>query len=215
MMATIFRKTIFVSLLSHIAIFSIFSFSLGNRVPQAHYTSASYFGQFLRNYQVKPLPATASNIKYTRRPFRDESGLFMGPWPPAKQVRYLVLSDWREKPQLHLAFNTQKLVFTEKLQPLLFSLKRNEPAIIFHPLLPYSFVLYFKDRQIAHVELMFRINSSGPRNSIAVKRKISSGNLEVDLLTTRYIGHYLFIQKASFAPNDWQVVKVDLSAKND
>ncbi len=119
------------------------------------------------------------------------------------------------KPSIPLAFNTEKEVFKEKIAPLAFSLKRKEPQIIFHPLLPYSFTLYFKDRQVAHVELMFNLSSSGLHNSIEIKRKISSGNLEVDLLSKRYIGHYLFIQQARFTPNRWQSVKIDLSAKND
>jgi len=48
-----------------------------------------------------------------------------------------------------------------------------------------------------------------------IKRKISSGNLEVDLLTMRYIGHYLFIQQKRFTPNNWQTVKIDLSEKEN
>jgi hypothetical protein len=90
--------------------------------------------------------------------------------------------------------------------------RRARPAaIVFHPVLPYSFSLYFKDRQVAHVELIYRLQPEGGQGSIAVKRKISSGNLEVDLLSMRYIRRYLFIQQA--AKNDWQTVKIDLSAK--
>ena len=88
---------------------------------------------------------------------------------------------------------------------------RRTQEILFHPLLPYSFPLYFKDRQVAHVELLFKILQDKLRSYILVKRKISSGNLEVDLLSVRYISHYLFLRQAAFAPGAWQVVKVDLS----
>ena len=84
-----------------------------------------------------------------------------------------------------------------------------------HPLLPHDFALYFKDRQIAHVELEFNFVSSRQPAVAVIKRKISSGNLEVDLLSMRYIGHYLFIQQTKFAPNSWRTVKIDLSAKDD
>lgn len=90
--------------------------------------------------------------------------------------------------------------------------KSKKPSIIFHPLLPFSFNIYFQDRQVAHVELMFKIISCGIRNSLLVKRKISSGNLDVDLLSMRYIGHYLFIKQNDFIPSEWQTVKIDLAA---
>jgi hypothetical protein len=125
------------------------------------------------------------------------------------------VSGYYLKPPLSLAFNTEKQPLFYKLNPVLFSSRKREPMIIFHPLLPHDFTLYFKDRQVAHVELMFNIVSTGKRNSITMKRKISSGNLEVDLLSMRYIGRYLFIQQARFTPNNWQSVKIDLSAKND
>jgi hypothetical protein len=58
---------------------------------------------------------------------------------------------------------------------------------------------------------MFKVDSSGGRNSLEIKRKISSGNLEVDLLSMRYLSPYLFIQQNRFTPNNWQTVKIDLS----
>ncbi|MGE5197021.1 MAG: hypothetical protein ACM3IL_00745, partial [Deltaproteobacteria bacterium] len=76
-------------------------------------------------------------------------------------------------------------------------------------------LLYFKDRQAAHIELMFNVLPDGKSNSMDIKRKISSGNLEVDLLTMRYLSHYLFIQQAGFPANKWQTVKIELSPKND
>lgn len=86
---------------------------------------------------------------------------------------------------------------------------------MFYPRLPHYFNLYFRHRQAAHIELMFNISASATASSIIIKRKISSGNLEVDLLSIRYIGNYLFIEQSRFPHNTWQTVKIDLSTKND
>jgi hypothetical protein len=94
-------------------------------------------------------------------------------------------------------------------------IRKKEAVIMFYPQLPYNFLIYFQDRQLVHIELMYNIISRDSANSIIIKRKISSGNLEVDLLSMRYIGHYLFIQQDAFAPNIWQTVKIDLSTKTE
>lgn len=86
-----------------------------------------------------------------------------------------------------------------------------EPAFTLHPLLPYRFDLYFKDRQQVHIELEFSVTRSDSRNFVSLRRKISSGNLEADLLSMRYIGHYLFIQQARFSAGVWQPVKIEFS----
>ncbi|MCX5702982.1 MAG: hypothetical protein NT066_00560 [Candidatus Omnitrophica bacterium] len=207
-----------ISLLGHITVFSIFSFSFGRVIPKSNYPGVSFWGQVLHNFQVQqplvPLREglTENRIKQIRKFFLkqpDTSALDNIVKEQPLSARYYL------KPPLNLSLNTEKEIFIPKPEASIFSFKRKEPTIIFHPLLPYSFTLYFKDRQVAHVELMFKIASSGLRDSIAIKRKISSGNLEVDLLTMRYIGHYLFIQKAGFAPNIYQAVKIDLSAGND
>lgn len=88
---------------------------------------------------------------------------------------------------------------------------RKDPVFTLHPLLPYQFDLYFKDRQAVHIELEFSVTRSQSRNFVFLRRKISSGNLEADLLSMRYIGHYLFIQQARFAADAWQTVKIEFS----
>lgn len=205
-------KTVFISLIGHIAVFSIFSLSFGSSVTPLKYSSVTFWGQFLPNSQVTQPIARETvrqlSLRGTASQRRSRTEL---PRPfGARNDSYYYL-----KPQLILAFNTEKKVFINRPKTILPSSKRKEPVIIFHPLLPYSFLLYFKDRQTAHIELMFKIAPMGLRNSIAVKRKISSGNLEADLLTMRYIGHYLFIQQTGILANNWQTVKIDLSAKND
>jgi len=213
----VLRKTIFISLLGHITIFSIFSLSFGKIIPRADYISVSFWGQIL--HIDRPLTSSGlisaskqNKIKLIKKLSSRESEV--SALDKTMEVSPLPCQYYL-KPQLSLIFNAEKEPLFVKSTPLLFSLRKREPMIIFHPLLPYGFSLYFKDRQVAHVELMFNIVSFGGRNSVMVKRKISSGNLEVDLLSMRYIWHYLFIQQARFTPNNWQTVKIDLSTKND
>jgi len=93
--------------------------------------------------------------------------------------------------------------------------KRKDSVIIFHPQLPYDFLLYFKDRQEVHIELLFKISRDLEDRSIVIKRKISSGNLEADLLAMRYIDHYLFLQQARLPLDSWRAVKIDLGLKGE
>jgi hypothetical protein len=202
------RKTVFISLLGHLAAFGIFSFSFGRVIPNADYGTLSFWGQVLSSSQVKP-QGLSNNL--TR-------GLFFFSKPDIllkTEPFSIQINSWHKKPPLLLSAGIKELASMPKAQlsPALAS--RKEPEIIFYPLLPYGFALYFKDRQIAHVELDFKIERTGAKNSIAVKRKISSGNLEVDLLCQRYINHYLFLQQARFGPGSWQAVKIDLSAKGE
>jgi hypothetical protein len=205
-----FKKTIFISAIGHLAVFSLFSLSFSNKIPNADYT-IFFWGQFLRNSQVsQPVLNKAELFKnlFMRKP----DTLTLDKLPKDSDFS---LSRFYAKPALPIYYKTEKAVFIEQpLSPLQFP-KRPQPQIIFHPVLPYEFSLYFRDRQIAHVELMFKTVPTPVRNSILIKRKISSGNLELDLLTLRYIGHYLFIQPMRPVSDNWQTVKIDLSAKND
>lgn len=213
MTSPLLKKTIFISILGHITVFSIFGFSFGNRIPNAGYTSVYFWGQFLRNSQVSQPVITSIGL----RKLALASRYYLNPVRNTDSTKMQSKISNGIKPQFTLAFNSEKGIFIEKskMQRTFPPKRAEEPTIIFHPLLPYGFTLYFKDRQVAHVELIFKIVSEAQRNSILIKRKISSGNLEVDLMTMRYIGHYLFIQQTNFTPDNWQTVKIDLSAKND
>lgn len=214
----IFGKTIFISLLSHLAAFSIFSLSFGNIINRVEYPSVAFWGQLLPGFQVKsPIEKYADLKKYS---FNSTDLINIGQ-SNKDLIKKNDISKLYEtnllaqptyfKPHLYVSLNTKKALFNGQLNLAVMPPKRKESVITFHPLLPYGFPLYFKDRQIAHVELMFNIESRNRRNSINIKRKISSGNLEVDLLSMRYIGHYLFIQQLGFAPDSWHTVKIDLS----
>lgn len=203
----VFKKTLIFSLLGHITLFGIFSLSFGNRIPNANYVSVNFWGE-------------AGKIELSNSPntiIRGIRELFIKV-PEAPKLEAVtkdkdLLASYYMKPASCVSIIPKKETFIKKAGDFLYLARRKEPAIIFHPLLPYDFTLYFKDRQVAHVELMFNIASIGERTSPVIKRKISSGNLEVDLLSMRYIGHYLFIQQANFTPNSWLTVKIDLSAK--
>jgi len=225
MVRSVFNKAILVSFLGHLAVFTIFGFSFSKIMPKADYPSISFWGQFLEKSQViKPdineIPVkegsffeepNALTLAKEHRNLRCDFGYyFLARVGPDIQLR-----DWQYKPSASLSFDNEKETYIAKPVLPLPPSHRGEPAIIFHPLLPLGFSLYFNDRQVAHVELMFKITSFGLRSPILIKRKISSGNLEVDLLSMRYIGHYLFIQQKNFNPDSWQIVKIDLSAKND
>jgi hypothetical protein len=207
-MNAVFKNTIIISSLGHLLVFGMFSFSfnqnrLGNQEP-----ALVFWGQILpkaaldfRDYGLVKAPGISPKLDTVL---------------PARQSpeRYLPVN-YSLKPQVELAFNSEKPAFTGgDIIPEFLPQKKDSP-IMFHPLLPYQLQIYFKDRQAVHIELMFNIVSLREKNSILIIRKISSGNLDADLLSARYINHYLFNQLARFPLDTWQTVKIDLSTKND
>lgn len=204
------RNAVLFSVAGHIAFFSLFSVSSGNRLPRADFSSAYFWGRYLQDSQVASIKASvfkpALVLPVSSKP--DTTAL-------TKRNEDRIELPYNLKPQICLPFNNEKESYADKPLDYTFSPKRREPIIVLHPLLPYTFTLYFKDRQVAHVELMFNIAGPREKRAINLKRKISSGNLDADLVTMRYISHYLFIQQASFANDKWQSVKIDLSAEND
>ena len=207
----IFKRTIFISFLGHLAVFGIFSFSFGDRLPKANFAQVRFFGSILRPADVINRAFKAQDIK--KDIFIKESRLSaldkVKPQDPFAIDPYI-------KPSAQFSVNKEKLEFWPPGETLSFTPTRKEPVIMFYPRLPYNFLFYFKDREAVHIELIFNIMSVPKSNSvIMVKRRISSGNLEADLLSMRYISHYLFVEQARFPPNSWQTVKIDLSAKDD
>ncbi|MDP2923158.1 MAG: hypothetical protein Q8O30_05490 [Candidatus Omnitrophota bacterium] len=209
--STSLKKSIFISLLGHLTLFSIFSFSFGSKIPQGNYAGVSFWGAILRGSDL-----------FSRQNFKsqDIKEIFMIKSNAAllnniKGNYFSSISGYYLKPMAILSFNEEKAIYMPKTTPVSFPLLKRPQAIMFYPTLPYHFLLYFKDRQVAHIELMFNIISTPKTNSIAVKRKISSGNLEADLLAMRYISHYLFIQQSGFSTDNWQTVKIELSPKDD
>ena len=199
-------KAITFSILGHILFLGFFSVSFGPKIPEARSANVYFWGQLLRTSQVSAPLVSEGPVRTISKPQE---------FLPVKLTQEALENKYFLKPQAAAVLSTNKVAYVDRPATLDFLPRRREPSIIFHPLLPYSFVLYFQDRQIAHVELDFNIASSAERLNVYVKRKISSGNLEVDLLSMRYISRYLATEKRGFTPNKWQTVKIDLSAKND
>jgi hypothetical protein len=204
------KKIILLSLTGHLAAFGIFIFSFnGASLPRA-YPGLNFWGSLLPGFALRPAAAGAISAADSPLPGGRRQAGFAALLPRPALAATAVLSG-AYKPALALPARLEKETADEaRIFPLPI-LTRKSPEIFFRPILPYSFPLYFKDRQVAHVELLFKILPERLRSSILLKRKISSGNLEVDLLSVRYISHYLFLRQGAFAPGAWQVVKVDLS----
>lgn len=203
-----FKNTILISLLGHAVIFALFNFSFGNPMAMLHYSSISFLGELFTGRSLK---GKQENINLPLgNVFTKMSCAFLthknAAQSPLPENYYL-------KPAEFLLSNN-KITFVDKTKPLTLLAHRKESVLTFHPVLPNYFTLYFNDRQTVHIELLFNIISESGKNSIMIKRKISSGNLDVDLLVMRYIGHYLFIQQPRLQPNTQKTIKIDLTTKN-
>jgi hypothetical protein len=188
-------------------LFNLFSFSFGKMMLKTEYAPLTFLGQILPQYELSP---PQNNIrKFVRKFIAKPNTSVLDKLNHESQEAFT----YNIKPASTIAFDSEKPVLLYKVTPELIAPERKEPSIMFHPLLPYQLQLYFKDRQVVHIELEFNIIPRGQKNAILIKRRVSSGNLEADLLSARYISRYLFIQQARFLPNNWQTVKIDLSTK--
>ncbi len=208
---TVLRQAVVISFLGHITLFSLFSLSFGPKIPTADFSRISFWGSILRGSDLTDTRSPGSG--YKRGGFMGKSEISVldkinRENSPLTSVEY-------SKPQVFLAFNEEKMLFAQKTAALPPIQPRREPAIMFYPRLPYHFALYFKDRQTVHIELMFQVSAGDKGSSVLIKRRISSGNLEADLLSMRYISRYLFMQQGGLSPGKWQIVKIDLSTVND
>ena len=190
------------------SLFAAFSLTFGAKIPSANFSSVAFWGDVLTSAEInRPYVSgeranTEAWAKGKLQPKRDDAGL---------NLRQGLLDG--VKPQQPVAFLGRKIEPPQKLFSKFSPQRKKDQFIIFHPILPHNFFLYFTDRQVAHVELMFKAQPAGGHKPIMLKRKISSGSLEADLLTMRYMGHYFFIHQAVFSPEVWQTIKIDLSAR--
>lgn len=201
MMQSIFKKTLFISLAGHLAFFGIFNFSFGVKLPQLNQAPIAFLGDILQGVDFKSGITKSKFFIKNLQPDTKELD---------RSRLYYSLDAYHFKPQAILSAFPDKVLPQEEEAILLRSPKL-ESSIMLYPALPSHFLLYFKDRQIVHIELMFKTDPAG---HLYIKRKISSGNPEADLLTMRYITRYLFMQKAQFLPQSWQTVKIELSPKD-
>jgi hypothetical protein len=213
---TLSRQAVFFSVLGHLTLFTMFGLSFGPRIPAANFTNVSFWGEVFRSSDLIDNRDFAIGGKTARLASKSEI-LALDKINRESQTGYrrLFNNDWQRKPLVSLGPVQDKIEFVEKVTPILLTSQLRQQPIMFYPRLPYRFTLYFKDRQTAHIELMFEVASIGRIRPVLVKRKISSGNLETDLLSMRYISRYLFMQQQAFLPNKWQTVKIDLSTGNE
>lgn len=207
------KKSIILSLLGHLTVFSIFNVSFGARLPRLDCAGINFRGAILSNLDLAH--ALRGKNKLLERHIAGYALLNKSNALILEKIDkgYMLISKNVLKPPLAISFNEHKMNLLQG--PSLPLRIKNKPALMFYPRLPGYFNLYFKDRQVVHIELMFSIVSSNSTKSVIIKRKVSSGNLEADLLSLRYISHYLSMQHTQFAPGVWQTVDIDLSTKSD
>ncbi len=204
------KNAVVVSCLGHMFFFTLFNVTFGGKIKKLDYASISFLGQVLMKSEFqaplstsKPaglaknslLPNNSNSL--LKKPVQDA---FFQVFPYVKPLTSIGLQSNKDTNKAN-AFCQVRLA------------ERKEPSITFHPSLPYYFTIYFKERQEIQMELQFNIAEKVNSRIIHLKRKISSGNLEADLLTMRYMEHCLFNQQTKFAPNLWQKVKINLTPK--
>ncbi len=204
-MTKLLHKTLFFSFLGHLTAFSIFSFSFGDRLLRTNYPEVNFFGQIL-NSRID-LRNIDSQVQAKHKINIEKEGYFVTQY---KAYNKDAICGLYYKPLSHISPLSSKLGVYKKVNSYALPPAQKQEVMLY-PKLPYQFVLYFKDRQVVHMEVLFNNMRSDSLGPIVIKRGISSGNLEADLLCMRYLGHYLFIKAQSFKPNYWHRVKIDLS----
>lgn len=205
------KSTIFVSLIWHIACFSIVELTFGKRIFLNPASFETFFlGSILQNsdYHSKSESALTDypkkNATSISQPLRSKNSR-LKPQDFFSELNNLPLM--LDKPKDLIALAKGKITYFATTP--LPETRNSAGSLLFHPLLPYHFLLYFKDRQTAHVEIMFYISSRRGKVT-GLKRKISSANPEVDILVMRNLAHFLNLCGSNFATDSWQSVKIDL-----
>lgn len=219
-----FKTAIFISLIWHAVCFSSVELTFGKKVAESNFelTKIFFLGPILQKADYYPQSAqqtktsAADKLKarnlvnpVRKNPFRKRrhsNGLTMLK-PGYGEARGLIFENILLKKPPTLIFTESKAAYF-KSTPFL-KVKKADSSIMFYPPMPYHFLLYFKDRQVAHMEVAFYISPDG--KIAGLKRKISTGNPEVDLLIMRNLSHFLNLCKSNFSLNSWQTVKIDLS----
>lgn len=205
-----FKKSILISLAGHLTLFSMFSFSFGSGILKFNNVRVSFLGSVLNQY----------DLEHPARNIHQENNLLNSPALAQlykDKTEFKLTNSEFIKPLSRAAFNigkgAEKKYLKNDIFPAPVTRIKSKPVIMLYPRLPYQFSIYFKDRQEVHIEVIFNSLFIGKSTSNLIKRKISSGNLEADLLSMRYISHYLFIQRPKMYADEWQTVKIDLSTK--
>lgn len=203
------KTTLFISLFWHALCFIVFEPTFGNSLNKFCFTEISFLGyilnsnDFIIDREGKNVFKPQDNLKH-----RFNQVNFKPHYPDDERFLFLIRGD---RPLLDTG--REKIILMSKPNSDILQRYKRESTFLFKPRLPYSFLIYFRDRQKAHIEFMFYIPGKG--KAAVVKRKISSGNLEADLLAGRYIARHLYLVEDQFPTNSWQSVKIDITKAND
>ncbi len=200
------RSAILVSVCSHCLLGALLVLSFGPRLKTLALPTASFWGAYLR---TEDLGGTLKRIGSVR-PRRQASASHL---PPASALPPGNLAGVFQKPFSPVPPSFPRVACAPQAYVLPPPVRR-EAVLMLYPPLPQHFRLYFKDRQRVHIEFLVRMYAEAKTPSLVVKRKISSGNIEADLLSMRYLNRYLFEQRGRFSFADWEPVKIDLELKD-
>lgn len=201
------KSAVFISLLLHIVCFSGVELTFGKRYgleKNFEFTRIFFLGPILQEAEYYPESIQHADSSAGRLIARN---LVNNLKPGSPETHGFVSSSiFFEKPPV-LTLIDNKLVFFKPTPSM--KAKKEDTSIMFYPPMPYHFLLYFKDRQVVHMEAAFYIS---PEGKIAgLKRRVSTGNPEVDLLIMRNLAHFLNLYKSNFTLNSRHTVKIDLS----
>jgi hypothetical protein len=211
-----FKITFVLSLFWHILCIGIFEPTFGHKLNKLNFTQVSFLGSILKPSDLY-FGSNSKEPSHSRRIFIRRIINQMNSKPltlnEKKDIEYFSsMMRQQNRPLFSVFIDSQKPVFTVKPDTSILEGYKKESTLLFHPRLPYSFLIYFRDRQRAHIEFTFYISDKGKLSFI--KRRISSGNLEADLLAYRYISRCMYLVQNQFPLNSWQTVKIDLIPKD-
>jgi len=203
-MRRIFKEAVFLSLVGHAAVFGTVSLSFGPELRPLNFTDVSFRGSFLAQRELSP-ESYAARTAVGRLPMLGLGYLRRKAALPVSGLEHYL------KPEAFLA-QGNKLFWQPAVQPLLpVNTTGDKSVVMLYPALSFNPSLYFKDRRQVHLELVYRGKRSGSDNySVFLKRRISSGNLEADLLSMRSLSRYLLIRQSE-TDSGWHTVKIELS----
>jgi hypothetical protein len=199
-----FRYGILVSCAFHGITAALFTFSFGRVLPAPSVTETHFLGQLLNSWDIVPEMAAATGMVRTRE---GVDALL-----PAAKSRARAVPE--QLPFAALKPGRAVVIVPEKGSAAFHQVPfpvRVEPVITFYPHLSPNILLYFKDRQNIHMELGYMMELRQGRPKVQVRRRVSSGNLEADLLSMRYIGRSLMLHQVYLEPSHWYRAKIDLA----
>lgn len=205
----ILRTTIGISFVTHIVAFATFNLSFGKRILNNNPANVYFFGRILHTSELITIPQSQGPASRRKAFLKNPDTSII-----ENARKDYLRKDFYLKPPITLLLAETKLPYIAEAPYYVSPVAKKKSAIMFHPQLPYNLLVYFRDRQTVNIELAYSIISDDKTSYVAIKRKISSGNLEADLLSMRYINHYLSVQQRMFPVNKWQTVKIELSAQN-